>query len=803
MRAIKASLGMAVLWISAATWATERPVVNIGVVVDGRAPGKNELLLERVGDLLEIIERETQSLTERDFDVRFPADKLLIGDWDLQAIRSHLSTLLADDDVDLVLCAGVFSSNEAVRDENLPKPVIAIYAIDVEAQKIPKSIDAAGIRISGRDNLTYLTAPGSIDRDAAKFLELARFETLHILVDSQLYRAIPEVPRYASEKGRQAGLDFIPVPIGQSATEALAALPSDTEAVYITPLLRMPNQEFRALTDGINARKIPSFSLLGRIEVEQGIFAGLRTVADQQKSGRRVALDIQRILLGENASDLPVILDTPQRLAINMATARKIGVYPNWRTLTEADVLYRESREPVRTLTLAQAVREAVEVNLTLAAAEREVLADEQDVAIARSALRPQIDATATELQVREDTAEASFGSQAERSFSGGVSMTQVLYSDALRARLRSTRDLQRATELSRDTLRLDIALEAASAFLDVLRAETLERIELENLRLTESNLELARRRSDIGYSGPGEVFRWESELATDRSSLIRARNNVEAARALLNQILRRPQEELFTAERPELSDADLITSHQEMDPYVNNPASYRLFREFLVRQAMERSPEIRAVDAAIAAQRRTLRTARRGFWSPSISFFADASRDFSRSGAGSTSPLGGSGPPRDTWSAGVQASLPLVKGGARKAETRQAAERLAQLRLERAATVEQIELRVRTSAFAAGSSYPAIELAEEAAVAARKNRDLVTDSYSQGLADILDLLDAQNSALVADQAASNAIYDFLLDLMEVQRAADGLDFFESTADRDIWFRRLDAFFDEAGMTQR
>ncbi len=47
---------------------------------------------------------------------------------------------------------------------------------------------------------------------------------------------------------------------------------------------------------------------------------------------------------------------------------------------------------------------------------------------------------------------------------------------------------------------------------------------------------------------------------------------------------------------------------------------------------------------------------------------------------------------------------------------------------------------------------------------------------------------------------AANAVYDFLIDLMEVQRAAGGFDFFRTAEEREDFFQRLDAFMAAEGM---
>ena len=197
---------------------------------------------------------------------------------------------------------------------------------------------------------------------------------------------------------------------------------------------------------------------------------------------------------------------------------------------------------------------------------------------------------------------------------------------------------------------------------------------------------------------------------------------------------------------------------------------------------------------------------ARRSFWSPVIGLRGDVDRDLSRGGAGSAAPalpLAFPAADRDDWSIAISATLPLWSGGARAAELRQAREELAGLRLERQALAEAIELRIRAGLFEAGSTYPAIDLAREAARAARNNLELVTDAYSRGAVSIIELLDAQNADVAAGEFAANAVYEFLLDLMEVQRATNTFDFFVSDEGRDAWFERLRAYFEQAGVRVR
>jgi outer membrane protein TolC len=283
---------------------------------------------------------------------------------------------------------------------------------------------------------------------------------------------------------------------------------------------------------------------------------------------------------------------------------------------------------------------------------------------------------------------------------------------------------------------------------------------------------------------------------------MLEASRQLDVARSILNRILNRPVEERFRAEVPDLLDPNLRTGRGTLEPYVNNPWTFEQFRDFMVREGLDASPELKGLDKAIAAQERALLSSRRTYWSPTVALFGDWTNRLNRSGEGSDPgpPIPAATLPNDTdWNLGVQLSLPLVSGGARKAEVRRDTENLAALRLARESTREKIELRIRASLFQIAASSPAIDLSAQAADAAHRNLDLVRDSYEQGVVSILDLLDAQNAALISNQVAANSVYDFLIDLMEVQRAAVNFDFFLSAEDRAAWFERLERFFADPG----
>jgi outer membrane protein TolC len=765
-------------------------VVNVGVLIDGP--------WELNDYMRQLNVEEVTKLTAGEFDVRFPDEAYLIGDWTYETALANLEKLLQDPEVDVILAWGVLSSQAVCCYVNLPKPVVAPVILDAKLQSLPLENGASGV-----PNLSYVELENKVVDELELFRGIVPFQKIYFLSNANWVRAIPDMAARTFELAVQAGYGVELIPVEDSAAEALAAIPDDAEAVYVWPQYHLQLGERQKLIDGLIERKLPSFTALDMGEVRAGMLASATDAEFFRRLVRRTALNVQRILLGEDAGQLPVLFSPRFSPTINMATARAIGISPGWDVLVEANQLFPEE-DGLPPMSLEIAVNEAVEKNLDLAVRRRVVSAGAQEIPLARSDYKPQLQAGLQGLQIDEDRALASFGSQAERTTSGSLGLSQLLYSDPVLANIEIQRELQKSREEEFESVRLDIALDAASTYLNLLRARSLVSIQRSNLEVTRSNLELARIRRTIGAANPAEVLRWEAQIAADRKSLIEAQSDQRAAEIALNRLLHRDLEERFAFAEVELDDPSLITGQERFQGYTDTPARFRLLRDFMVQEGLTASPELRQLDATIRAQERAVLNAKRAYWAPTVALEASLEEIFSRDGAGSDQDLG-VGPiviptPADTsWSIGIGASLPLYAGGSRRALLIQAEEELTRLNLLLNSVAERIETRIRVGMELARASFAGIELSEEASEASGKSLELVSDAYARGAVSILDLLDAQNAAVSAEQLYANAVYDFFVDLMEVQRAANRFDFFLSAEERDLWYERLEDYFDRAG----
>ena len=768
--------------------------VRIGIAMDG--PVAPDI------DVRTPLRDELRQLAGTRFEVAFPPESQLEGDWSADLSRRNVETLLADPDVDLVVVLGYIGPAYAVRRADLPKPIVAAVVGDPEIEGLPVAVIerplAVGggverVRVSGVANLSYVAFNRNLLRDVEVFRDITPFSRLVVLAMDGWLRENASMTERASEALQGMGVHPTFMPVGDTVEPALARIPPGTEAVMVAAIPHLPPEEFDRLVAELGRRGLPTYSLFGQRDVKRGIMASLMMERNEQFFVRRVALNLFNILQGQDAGALPVDFRLDEQLTINMTAARAAGVDPTFALLTEAQILDEPRPSNARQTSLSSVIREAENVNLDLIAAQRSVEAGLQLVREARSALLPQASVSGGGTFIDRDR---SSPFQRQRQAAGGVGVNQLLYSEQAHSAFDAERHLQTAREEERFQLRLDVILEAAHGYLDVLRAKTVEEIQKINLALTRSNLGLARARTEVGAAGRDELLRWRSQIAQDRRRVIESSAQRNRAEINVNRVLNRPLEEDFETREAGLDDPDLTVNLERLRPFVQSPGSFRVFREFMTEVAFEASPELRRFDAGIRAQERVLVATRRAFYVPTVGLSAELQ---AVGAGGDPTGLPQQGPDSTNWTVGIRAALPVFQGGQLRARRARAMLELNRLTTEREATRLLIEQRVRSALHLAGASFAGIGLAQEAALAAQENLELVRDAYSQGLVSIVRLLDAQSQALSARLDSANAVFDHLVDLMETQRASGRFDYFRSAEERETLIREIESYYQERG----
>ncbi len=768
----------------------QRDVV-VGVVADGpAAPERSAVSLASIGT-------EVAGLVGDEFNVLFPDDKRSDGGWTLDGVRAAVREQLDDPEVDIILTTGLVAGSELAQTDALTKPAVVAVVADSELQAFPYVGDEVSA-VSGKDNLVYVSDFNTIDDEIRSFHTAIGFEHLAVLIDALTLEAIPVLARdKADQLSAELDVRITIVSVTDSPDQALDRLPNDADAVYVTPLMRITGEGMNTLAAGLIERRLPSLSLIGFAEVVNYglLMATGGQEADRIRLTRRIALNIQRILRGENAGTLDVVFQESQRRIINMQTAEAIGFVPAYAVLTDAVQIPEVPIESGDPLSLADAMVEALEANLSLRTVSYDPLVAQAAADGVRAALRPQLGIALQQTAIDADRANPLF--QSERTRQAQLSGSQLIYSDDVRANLRAAEQSVLAAGLQYQTAELDTAQSAARAYLTVLRARALEVVQRQNLEVTRENLALARIRERIGFSGRGDRLRWESQLATDLQNVIAAEADRRSALVALNQILNRPQNQDFTAPQADVAGSIAIFDDPRFQVFIDNAVAWETFQNYSVSAAIDASPELGGLDELINGQERLLLATKRKRWLPELVLGGTRGSILSRGGAGSN--LDGLNIDDESWSLQVSAQLPVLTSGALRARIDSADYQLRQLQQTRAALAVQIEARTRLALQRASGSYPAIEPAINAAAAATENLQLVTDAYSQGAASVTDLIDAQRAANVANLRVEDTRYAALIDIIDVFRSTADFSIFLDSGSTEAWFQKVETYFREQG----
>ncbi len=744
-------------------------VVSIGIVTDGSTPEDMALV--------ELYRKEISSVLGPEFRVKFSPRWIVSGNDSPEGVRKALNKLFAGPKPDIVIALGAIASFEALNRGSLQKPTIAPFVADF-------FFKSGKYKKNRTKNLIYIDSIYYLDDDIYVFKEIAPFKHIGLILDEREVRAFPGLGDIVRKFGKRHGIRVSVISAGSSADKLLEAISDDIEAVLVGPLWHFSADQVNVFSRGLIKKKIPGFAIWDFSQVQNGLLAGLETRDKQRVLAKRTAVAIMDILRGEAPENIEVKFVRTRDLVVNMDTARQLQLYPSLLLITGATVLNERPSGIKRTLTVKTAVDEAVSANLQLRSAEVEVLAGRYAVREVMADLLPRIDMETGFRQVDEDRAEVGGGMTPESVWTGSAVGSVLIYSEKRWASYTAEEHLQEAREMKLERVKLDVTYQAAVAYLNVLRAKTIEQIFKENLSLTKANLERAKIRVSTGAAGPDEVYRWESKYANDKRFVLRRESDTLTAMETLNRILHRPLQEPFELKETTLEDPLFIMGSKFFLKLMENPILIERFKDFASKKAVELRPELKAIDAAINAKERLRVAAKREIWLPDFSVEWRVDQYFDEAGKGQREP---STLDDTDWSVGIFARIPLFEGGKTLSRLRRLEKEVSKLRTDRDAGAEVIVQQVLAAINKTRASYPSISLTRDAEESARKNLNLVIDSYIHGIKTIIDVLDAQNQYLKARLDAANAVYDFLIDYMGVQRAIGQFSVFMPPDMRKQW----------------
>jgi len=772
-----------------------RPIYNIAIVTDGPTDF-NEDFEEQMKD-------EIDQLLGRDFEVRFPESLRFDGQWNYTKISKDIDKALKARSSKMVITLGMLSSQIGATKRSYKKPLIAATIINPRMQKVPYKKGS-----SNKRNLTYINGYFDIKDDITLIKEIMPMQKTAVIVNEKLNQHAKHITKYIKDSFKKAGIKTQIIPASSDLNEIMDAIDSDVDFVYVTPLFQKNDEERRELYDALRLKELPSFSAVGRDDVELGALFGNIPASDNQRLIRQIALQVQQISLGFKASRLAVEFKPYPALSLNSQTANDVGFVPSWDLISRSTILEADDSLS-HYFSIEEIMDRAVGYNLKVLQAEQQIDVSEHNVEMADALFLPQINFKLEGKQIDDGRVIKSLGLLQKNEVNGELMLKQNLYNQEQYANISINEAFLSATQHQVDHAKLEIAMQSSLLYLKILQFKNRLELQKSNLELSKNNLRSAITKQDIGIGNQSDIYRWESKIANDKKDVLFTHAIIQKTQFTLNALLNLPQKLPLNFEKVTMEDPVFLTHDKKIRDYFENPAGFVVFEGFLVKTGRENSPQIHQFDALSKAKKLVAQASAAALYTPDVYFQAGARYKF----LDNAPETPGSFSPNPTqvavvenldsfgqleYEVGIVATLPLYTGGYQSAERESAKAALLTAQSQQKDIENIIERDIRNALYQAKAAYLSIDLSHDAYIAANKNLQHMTAVYQQGSGDILHLLDAQNTTLKAALVENNTRYGFMADLLRLQRNIGQVNFNIEEEEREAWAQKIQEFEDGA-----
>lgn len=388
---------------------------------------------------------------------------------------------------------------------------------------------------------------------------------------------------------------------------------------------------------------------------------------------------------------------------------------------------------------LAEALVRTYHTNPTLTAQRAQLRTLDENVAIARSAGRPQLSAN---VGLNQDVIASNTGGGRGRGLSVGADVSYPLFTGGrVRNQIRAADERVLAGRANLRATEGDVFTEAVGAYMDVIRDRSIVALNRNQVRVLDTNLQASRDRFEVGDLTRTDVAQSEARLALAQSNLATAEGQLRASEENYRRVI-----------------GDLPDELQPPPPLPPLPST----PDQAVEIALANNSDLVAVNAQIRAAGRDVQIARSDRL-PTVSavsganyqnFLGTAEEQFG-AGPGVTLPQ-----TRTTGSVGVQGRIPIYQGGLVGARVRQAQAVQSRL-LEQGIEVERGVVAQTRAAFARyRAALEAIESNEIAVAANSLALEGTRAEQGVGTRNVLDVLNAEQELLNSQVALVTARRD-------------------------------------------
>ncbi|WP_034058787.1 TolC family protein [Lacinutrix jangbogonensis] len=751
---MKKNITILLLMVTLLAFSQTKKNYNIGVLLDYQTP-RSELLLFA-------LQNEIKAVVGEDAIISFSEDNLLVNSFNLEKAKANYNALL-NSNTDIILAFGLINNAVISNLKTHQKPTILFGAINEDFNYF--EAEKSTSRIS---NFTYLITHQSFKRDLKALKELTNFTKVGIAIEEGLIAFLPFKTIFDAET-EALGVSYKIIPYN-NCEDITNNITSDIDAFYLASGFFLNENEIAKISAKLIKEKTPSFTNTSVDHVKKGLMATNNSEDNIELFFRRIALNIESYVNGQNLSESPVFINYDDKLTVNYNTAKSVGMPIKYSLIGNTnfvgDFVNILSEKKYNLLDVMKTV---IGENLSLQSSKKEIALSEQDVKTSKSNYYPSVIASASGTYVDPNLAEVSFGNAPEFSTKGVISLEQTLFSESTNANITIQKELLKAQQEVYNTDKLDAVFEVSNVYFNALILKANLKIQSKNLNLTKKNLQIAKQNYEAGQSGKSDVLRFTSEAAQNKQTLVEAINQLEQTFFILNQLLNNPIDYEIDVNEAELGEGILKKyNYQQIRDLIDDPKLRKTFVEYLQKIAKENAPEIKSLNYNLIANKRSIKLNGSGRFLPTLALQAQYNNEFNRSGKGTA--FNSPNFPSNDYYAGISLSLPIFNRTQTTINKQIATIQQDQLSINKDSAERAIEVNVNTAVLDLINQIANIEISEISEKAAKESLELTQVSYSNGAVNIVQLLDAQNNYLSSQQAQITAVYSYLLSSIQLER---------------------------------
>ncbi|MBI5057620.1 MAG: TolC family protein [Nitrospirae bacterium] len=396
----------------------------------------------------------------------------------------------------------------------------------------------------------------------------------------------------------------------------------------------------------------------------------------------------------------------------------------------------------------------ALQRSETIKISEEDIYISEREKDRAMAALFPKLSAFANYTEYPSEKTTDLFVIQPNNSTSWGLRLDQSLSTSGKElTALGIAKESIVKSRVDLESVKEGYLLNVASSYYDVLKAKkALDIAKASEERLTKYR-NAAQTRLRVGEITKTVLLRAEAELSGAQSELIRAENNLKLAKAVL-------------ARKAGISGDYDLKEDQPSAVSGQQSAVLTTTLDDLKQTAFSERSEIRSVELQKKIAGEQIKYTKGSYW-PDVSVEGVYVRNESHPSAAFTN--------NESIFGGIKLNYPFFEGGLRRAEVKEAEARFRQADYRLADLYKSVNIEVENAYLNFLTVSGTLEKLQAEAAYAADNYNAVSKQFEFGLANSLDVMDANTLLVTSERQLANAKYDHQFAILQLKRATGTL----------------------------